>query len=96
MDIITDLRMHPAVLNELCSGRKFREANRRSIERACAQEAHATRGHKTIPGLGKKVLDMPEDDYYDIIAQEGYEFFDQKENVRFIQRIAPEFAGAKV
>lgn len=95
-NIITDLRLHPALLNELCSGRKFREAKRRAIERACAQEANATRGHKTIPGLGKKVLDIPEDDYYDIIAKEGYEFFDHRENVKFIQKVAPEFAGAKV
>jgi len=66
------------------------------MERACAQDAFASKGHKTIPGLGKKVLDMTEDDYYDIIAKEGYEFFDHKENVRYIQKIAPEFTGAKV
>jgi hypothetical protein len=95
-EIITDLRLHPALLNELCSGRKYREASLRAREKACAQEAAAARGHKTIPGLGKMVMSIPEDEYYDMCFKYGYEAFDDRGFIRDMQRLEPDLACHKV
>ena len=88
--------MDAALLNELCSGRKIREATLRARERACAQEAKASRGHKTIPGFGKLVLTLPADEYFDMCNKYGYEAFDDKGFVKDIQRHEPDLATHKV
>lgn len=88
--------MDAALLNELCSGRKFKEATLRARERACAQEAKAARGHKSIPGLGKMVLSIPDHEYFQIINKYGYEAFDDREFIRDFQRLEPDLACHKV
>ena len=94
--VITDLRMDEALMNELCSGRKIKEATLRARERACAQEAKAARGHKTMPGLGKLVLSIPDHEYFQICQKYGYEAFDNKEFIRDMQRLEPGLACHKV
>lgn len=71
-----------AIVQELVRGWKFEEAAGRARERAAAQEARGMRGHKSVPGLGKCLGAIPEEDYFRIIAKEGVEFFQDKANVR--------------
>lgn len=96
MAILTDIEMDRALMNELCSGRKHYEATLRARERACAQEAAASRGHKTIPGLGKLVLSIPDHEYFQICQKYGYDAFDDREFVRDMQRLEPDLACHKV
>jgi hypothetical protein len=95
-EVITDLRMDAALMRELCSGRKHYEATLRARERACAQEAQRSKGHKSIPGLGKLVLTLPANEYFQICEKHGKEAFDDKEFVHDMQRLEPELATHKV
>lgn len=96
MAIISDAAMDQALITELCSGRKYKEATLRARERACAQEAKAAKGHKAIPGLGKMVLSIPDHEYFQIIHKYGYDCFDDKGFVRDMQRLEPDLACHKV
>jgi hypothetical protein len=96
MGIVSDIALDVALTNELCSGRKFKEATLRARERACAQEAKAARGHKTIPGLGKMVLSLPDYEYFKMVEKFGYEAFDDRQFIRDIQRLEPDLACHKV
>lgn len=80
-----------AVKNELISGRKFQDAKERARERTVAQEAFLSRGHKTIPGLGKLAIAMPEDDYWDIIGKYGPECMQDRAFLKDLQRLEPQF-----
>ena len=96
MAILTDLEMDRALAAELCSGRKFHEATLRARERACAQESAAARGHKSIPGLGKLVMSIPDHEYFLMCQKYGYEAFDDRGFVRDMQRLEPDLACHKV
>lgn len=96
MAIITQTELDAALTRELCSGRKFKEATQRARERACAQEAKAARGHKTIKGLGKLVLTLPDYEYFQMCNKYGYEAFDDRGFVRDVQRLEPDLATHKV
>jgi len=95
MAIITDIDLDVALTNELCSGRKYHEATLRARERACAQEAQAARGHKTIKGLGKLLLTIPAHEYFKHIEKHGYECFDDRGHIRDWQRLEPSLATHK-
>lgn len=84
------------ILNELISGRKFKDAQEKARERAAAQEAFAARGHKTIPGLGKLAISLPQQDYFDIIGKYGKECMHDREFLKDLQRLEPQFAAAKL
>jgi len=84
------------ILNELISGRKFKAAQEKARERSAAQEAFAARGHKTIPGLGKLALSIPQEDYFDIIGKYGEEAMHNREFLKDLQRLEPQFASAKL
>lgn len=84
------------ILNELISGRKFKDAQEKARERVAAQEAFAARGHKTIPGLGKLAISMPQQDYFDIIGKYGKECMHDREFLKDLQRLEPQFAAAKL
>lgn len=96
MAIICDLELDRALANELCSGRKFHEATLRARERACAKEAAEARGHKSIPGLGKMVLSMPDHEYFGMIQKYGYDCFDDRGFIKDVQRLEPDLACHKV
>ena len=74
-DALTD-----ALVKELCSGRKFKEAlqNKREIE--AAAEARAMRDAKSI--LGKAVGSIPQYEYMNIASKYGAECWDDREFVR--------------
>lgn len=96
MAIISDLELDRALATELCSGRKFHEATLRARERACAQEAFAARGHKTMAGLGKLVLTIPDNEYFQLTNKFGYKCFDDRRFIKDMQRLEPELATHKV
>ena len=74
-DALTD-----ALVKELCSGRKFKEAlqNKREIE--AAAEAQSMREAKSI--LGKPVGAVPQYEYLNIATKYGVECWDDREFVR--------------
>jgi len=85
-----------AMITELCSGRKFLEENCKFRETQAAQDAFASRGHKTHKALGKKVLSLPAYDFFRLQHKLGEEAMHDRSTIRDIQRIAPEFAVFKV
>lgn len=74
-DAITD-----ALVKELCSGRKFKEAlqNKREIE--AAAEARSMKDAKSI--LGKPIGAIPQHDYFLLANKYGSECWDDREFVR--------------
>jgi hypothetical protein len=92
---ISDEAMDAALLRELCTGRKFMEAKQRARERACAQEAQAMRGHKSVPGLGKCVLNIPAHEFFLIREKYGDDAFSDRGFIRDFQRLEPHLAVHK-
>jgi len=88
--------LNDLIVAELVSGRKFKDAQEKARERSAAQEAFAARGHKTIPGLGKLAISMPQEDYFDIIGKYGKECMHDREFLKDLQRLEPQFAAAKL
>lgn len=88
--------LNDLIVAELVSGRKFKDAQEKSRERVAAQEAFAARGHKTIPGLGKLAVSIPQDDYFDIIGKYGKECMHDRGFLKDLQRLEPQFAAAKL
>lgn len=82
---------HHALITELCSGRKFMEENCKFRETYAAQEAFASRGHKTSKVLGKKINTMPGYEWFLIREKLGDEAMHAPETYRDIRRHAPEF-----
>ena len=74
-DAITD-----ALVRELCSGRKFKEAlqNKREIE--AAAEARSMKDAKSI--LGKPIGAIPQHEYFLLANKYGSECWDDREFVR--------------
>lgn len=88
--------LHQLIINELVSGRKMKAAQERARERAAAQQADAARGHKTIKGLGKLALSIPEDDYFDLIQKYGQECMHDRTFLKDMQRLEPQFKVASL
>lgn len=87
---LSDATAH-AMITELCSGRKFLEENCKFRETHAAQDAFASRGHKTSKALGKKVLSLPAYDFFRLQHALGEEAMHDRSTIRDIQRLAPEF-----
>lgn len=88
--------LNQLILNELISGRKFKDAQEKARERSAAQQADAARGHKTIKGLGKLAMVIPEDDYFDIIQKYGPECMHDRKFLKDMQRLEPQFKVASL
>jgi len=86
-----DAATEHALINELCSGRKFMEENCKYRERQAAQDAFASRGHKTHKALGKKVLSLPAYDFFRLRHKLGEDAMHDRSTIKDIQRLAPEF-----
>ena len=54
------------------------------------------RGHKTIPGLGKCVLNIPAHEFFLMREKYGEEAFGDKQFIRDFQRLEPEMAVHRV
>lgn len=80
-----------ALIVELCSGRKFMEENCKFRETHAAQDAFASRGHKTSKVFGKKVLSLPAYDFFRLRAKLGEDAMHDRSTIKDIQRLAPEF-----
>lgn len=80
-----------ALIVELCSGRKFMEENCKFRERHAAQDAFASRGHKTHKALGKKVFSWPAHDFFRVQHALGEEAMHDKSTIKDMQRLFPEF-----
>ncbi len=85
-----------ALLKELRWGRQVKESLQQVREAACAEEANAMRGHKSIPGLGKCVLNIPAHEFFLIREKYGDEAFGDRQFVRDFQRLEPQLAVNKV
>jgi len=85
-----------AMINELCSGRRFMEENCKFREDHAARDAFLSRGHKTHKALGKKVLSLPAYDFFLIQNKLGEEAMHDASEIRSLQKKFPEFAVYKV
>jgi len=88
--------LNDLIVAELVSGRKMQAAQEKARERAAAQEAIAARGHKTIKGLGKLALSIPEDDYFAMIQKYGRECMSDRTFLKDMQRLEPQFKVASL
>ena len=88
--------MNHALVAELCSGRRLKEQLQGDREAVCAKEAQAMRGHRSIKGLGKCVLNVPQHEYFLIREKYGDECWGNTEFIRDFQRLEPEMAVNKI
>ena len=72
------------------------EARQEVRENAAKAEANAMRGHKTMPGLGKCVLSIPDHEYFLIREKYGADAFHDRGFIRDFQRLEPGMAVNKV
>lgn len=84
-----------ALVRELCSGRMLMERKQGFRELESAKEASEMRGHRSIKGLGKCVLNIPAHEYFLIRKKYGDNVFHDREFVRDMQRLEPQFAVHK-
>jgi hypothetical protein len=79
-----------ALERELARGWNAKLALEKQREIEAAKEAEALRGHRTIAGLGKCVLTLPQEEYEAIVAKYGYEAFSDRGFIRDMQRLEPQ------
>lgn len=92
---ISDESMYAALMREIRAGRRLMEYRQQARERACAQEAQAMRGHKSIPGLGKCLLNIPAHEFFLIREKYGDDAFSDRGFIRDFQRLEPHLAVHK-
>ena len=88
--------LNSLLVAELVSGRKMQAAKEKARERAAAQEAIAARGHKTIKGLGKLALTIPQTDYFAMVGKYGRECMSDRTFLKDLQRLEPQFKVASL
>jgi hypothetical protein len=93
---MTDAAMDEALIRELCSGRKLMEEMQHKREHIAKAEAALMRGHKTIPGLGKCVLNIPAHEFFLMREKYGEDAFRDKGFIRDFQRLEPEMAVHRI
>lgn len=95
--IITDAALDRALMLELCSGRRFMEANERFREEDCEAEAAKYRGAKSTEILGKHVATIPQHEFFTVAQKEGgTECWHDRGFLRDFQRHFPNLATGKV
>lgn len=92
---IADDAKREALVRELCSGRKLMEQKQGFREMEAAKEAHALRGHASLGGLGKCVVNMPAHEFFLMRAKYGDDCWDHREFVKDFQRLEPTMAVHK-
>jgi hypothetical protein len=88
--------LNDLIVAELVSGRKYVDAQEKARERAAAQEAVAARGHKTIPGLGKLAIAIPQQDYFDLLGKYGQDAMHDRSFLKDLQKKEPQFKVASL
>lgn len=93
MDFSEEL-MTQALINELCSGRRFMEAmeGKRELEAAAIAQQH--RGQKG--GSFRHIAEIPQREYLLMANKYGVECWDDREFVRDFQRLEPTMASNKI
>lgn len=82
---------------DLTRGWALNRATELARERKAAQEAKYLRQHhtKSVQGLGKQVLNIDPQQYWEMVRKYGYEAFSDRGFIRDMQRLCPETAVAK-
>jgi hypothetical protein len=88
--------LNDLIVKELVSGRKYVDAQEKARERSAAQEAVAARGHKTIPGLGKLAIAIPQQEYFDLLGKYGNDAMHDREFLKDLQKKEPQFKVASL
>ena len=88
-DIITDANLDRALINELCSGRMRNQVMEQKRAEDASRESFLDRNHKTISGLGKCVLNIPQHEFFTMREKYGPDAFADKGFIRDIQRLEP-------
>lgn len=88
--------LNDLIVAELVSGRKYVDAQEKARERAAAQEADAARGHKTIKGMGKLAVVLPQQEYFDLIGKYGHGAMHDRSFLKDLQKKEPQFKVASL
>lgn len=92
---IKDDARREALIREFCSGRMLMEQKQPFRELEAAKEASLMRGHRSIPGLGKCVLNIPAHEFFLIREKYGDDAFGDRQFIRDFQRLEPTMAVNK-
>lgn len=84
------------LLKELRWGRQLKQSFEQIRETDASIEAHAARGHKSIPGLGKMAVVVPAYEFFTIREKYGPECWHDKGFIKDFQRLEPTMAANKV
>lgn len=97
-EILADAELTDAIVKELCSGRQLLKIREEEMEKEARRVARLDRGHKTIPGLGKKVFTWHEDQFFAMLQDPrfGLEAMHDKSFMREMQKREPDMAGFKL
>ena len=93
-DVALDMGLNPgeavALERELARGWNAKQALEKQREIESAKEAEALRGHRSVAGLGKCVLTLPQQEYQEIVSKYGYDAFSDRGFIRDMQRLEPQ------
>ncbi len=84
-----------ALLRELRWGRQVKESFQQIREAEAAKEAIELRGHRTIPGLGKCVVNMPAHEFFLMREKYGDDCWGDRGFIKDFQRLEPTMAVHK-
>jgi hypothetical protein len=85
-----------ALIRELRTGVKLKEANEQYREIAAAREAEQYRGMRTLKGLGKHIGEIPQWEYHNLVNKYGYAEVHSREFWKYYQKKFPHLATSKV
>jgi hypothetical protein len=88
---LSEAEMTSAVLRELITGHKLLDEMQHLREYEAAKEANALRGSKTVGALGKQVLNIPQREWFQMREKFGEECWSDREFVKDVQRLEPQF-----
>lgn len=95
MDILENAELTDALLREIRTGHQLLKTREEEMEREARREAQLSRGHKTIPGLGKKVFTWHQDQFFAMLQDPrfGIEALHDKGFMREMQKKEKDLAG---
>jgi phosphoserine phosphatase len=94
-DILSDAELTDAIVAELCTGRQLLKVREEEMEREARRNARLDRGHKTLPGLGKKVFTWHQDQFFAMMQDPrfGLDALHDKGFMREMQKREPDLKG---
>lgn len=85
-----------ALIRELQTGVKLKEAHEQRREIEAAREAQQFRNAKTVKGLGKHIGEMPQWEYHNLINKYGYDEVHSRGFWQYYQKRFPHLSTARV